>query len=101
MPVTTVTLQKGEKKKVVITQHPDHRLKFWTPDTPDLYTLLLTVNGKKQVYDCKATRFGWRQFKIVGDEFQLNGKKYSVSEISSIHLVLISVRDALLMRGIR
>lgn len=75
MPVTTVTLQKGEKKKVVITQHPDHRLKFWTPDTPDLYTLLLTVNGKKQVYDCKATRFGWRQFKIVGDEFQLNGKK--------------------------
>ena len=75
LPVTTVTLQKGEKKKVVITQHPDHRLKFWTPDTPDLYTLLLTVNGKKQVYDCKATRFGWRQFKIVGDEFQLNGKK--------------------------
>lgn len=50
-------------------------MKFWTPDTPDLYTLLLTVNGKKQVYDCKATRFGWRQFKIVGDEFQLNGKK--------------------------
>lgn len=75
LPVTTVTLQKGEKKKVVITQHPDHRLKFWTPDTPDLYTLLLTVNGKKQVYDCKATRFGWRQFKVVGDEFQLNGKK--------------------------
>ena len=75
MPVTTVVLQKGEKKKVIITQKPDDKLKYWTPDTPELYTLLLTVNGKKQIYDCKATRFGWRQFKIVGDEFQLNGKK--------------------------
>ena len=50
-------------------------LKSWTPDTPDLYTLLLNIEDKKQTYDCKATRFGWRQFKIVGDEFQLNGKK--------------------------
>ena len=56
MPVTTVVLQKGEKKKVIITQKPDDKLKYWTPDTPELYTLLLTVNGKKQIYDCKATR---------------------------------------------
>lgn len=75
MPSTTLILQKGEKKKITITQKPGDKLKYWTPDTPDLYTLLLTVNGKKQVYDCKGTRFGWRQFQIVGDEFQLNGKK--------------------------
>lgn len=75
MPATPVVLQKGEKKKIVITQTPGDKLKCWTPDTPDLYTLLLTVDGKKQTYDCKATRFGWRQFKIAGNEFQLNGKK--------------------------
>ncbi len=75
MPATTIVLQKGEKKKVIITQAPDDKLKFWTPEAPELYTLLLTVNGRKQIYDRKATRFGWRQFKIVGNEFQLNGKK--------------------------
>lgn len=75
MPSTAIVLQKGETKKVTISRNPDNGLKYWTPDTPHLYTLLLKVNGKKQIYDCKATRFGWRQFKIVGDEFQLNGQK--------------------------
>jgi beta-galactosidase len=70
-----IILRAGESTTVTVHQKVDNCLKYWTPDTPNLYTLLLSLGDKKQAYDCKATRFGWRQFKIVGDEFQLNGKK--------------------------
>ena len=36
---------------------------------------MLTLNDKRQQIDCKAERFGWRQFKIVGEDFHLNGKR--------------------------
>ena len=75
IPAESITLRAGESQTVTIRHQVNDALKYWTPDTPDLYTLLLNVEDKKQTYDCKATRFGWRQFKIVGDEFQLNGKK--------------------------
>jgi len=75
IPSEFVILRAGESKTITVRHQVNDVLKYWTPDTPYLYTLLLNVNDKKQTYDCKATRFGWRQFKIVGDEFQLNGKK--------------------------
>ena len=75
IPAESITLRAGESQTVTIRHQVNDALKSWTPDTPDLYTLLLNIEDKKQTYDCKATRFGWRQFKIVGDEFQLNGKK--------------------------
>lgn len=70
-----VMLRAGESKTITICRPMKGELKYWTPDAPNLYTLLLTVDAEKQTYDCKSTRFGWRQFRIVGDEFQLNGKK--------------------------
>ena len=75
IPSEFVILRAGESKTITVRHQVNDVLKYWTPDTPYLYTLLLNVNDKKQTYDCKATRFGWRQFKIVGGEFQLNGKK--------------------------
>ena len=71
-----VTLAAGESRTVVLTQPvADGQLACWSPDAPNLYTVLLDVRGRKQTYDRKSTRFGWRQFRIVGDEFWLNGKK--------------------------
>lgn len=75
IPSEPITLRAGESKTVTVRQKVNNNLKYWTPDTPNLYTLLLSLGDKKQTYDCKATRFGWRQLKLVGDEFQLNGKK--------------------------
>lgn len=47
--------------------------RLWWPDTPNLYRLrtLVTVGGK--VVDTKETTFGYRQWKIEGRKFTLNG----------------------------
>jgi beta-galactosidase len=70
-----VELKPGETKTIHIRAAVDNRLKQWSPAHPNLYTLLLTTHDKKTKMDCKATRFGWRQFTIVGNEFHLNGEK--------------------------
>lgn len=71
----SVELQPNETKMIVVKTSVKGSLKTWSPNDPNLYTLLLNVKEKKNVYDCKATRFGWRQFKIVGSDFHLNGEK--------------------------
>ena len=70
-----VSLKSGETKTVTLTEKVAGRLKFWSPDAPNLYGLVLSVDGHGQTLDRSFTRFGWRQCKIVGSEFQLNGKK--------------------------
>ena len=70
-----VELNPGEIKTIIIRAKVDNKLKKWSPKEPFLYSILLNVNGKNSIYDCKATRFGWRQFTIVGNEFHLNGEK--------------------------
>ncbi|MDB5110226.1 MAG: beta-galactosidase, partial [Mucilaginibacter sp.] len=71
----SIILQPGESKKIALSTKVQHRLKFWSPDTPELYTILLNINHQKQVYDCKSERFGWRQLTIKGKDFFLNGNK--------------------------
>ena len=68
-------LKSGETKIITIRTKVNGKLKKWSPQTPNLYTLLLNINDNNSTYDCKATRFGWRQFTIVGNEFHLNGEK--------------------------
>ena len=70
-----IEIKPGETKTIVIKTPVRDRLKKWTPDNPNLYTLLLQVKNKKTTIDCKATRFGWRQFTIEGKDFHLNGEK--------------------------
>jgi len=70
-----VEINPGETQTIVIKTPVHDRLKKWSPDNPNLYTLLLQVKNKKTVMDCKATRFGWRQFTIEGKDFHLNGEK--------------------------
>ena len=70
-----VELKPGETKTIVVKTPVGNRLKKWSPNNPNLYTLLLQVKNKKTTIDCKATRFGWRQFTIEGNDFHLNGEK--------------------------
>ncbi len=71
-----VVLNPGETKTVTMAVKVDGRLEKWSPDEPNLYTLLLDVKSRnRKVVDRKTTRFGWRQFKIVGEEFHLNGSR--------------------------
>ena len=51
-------------------------LRYWTPETPNLYALLLTARQGKQTIDLKYERFGWRQWTFDGTKLQLNGQPY-------------------------
>ena len=70
-----VKINAGDSILVRLSKKVDGKLKNWTPDSPNLYGAIISVNtSRKQVADTKYTRFGWRQFLIKGAEFQLNGK---------------------------
>ena len=70
-----VDIESGETRTIILKTSVDNRLKKWSPDHPNLYTLLLQVENKKTTIDRMATRFGWRQFTIEGKDFHLNGEK--------------------------
>ncbi len=76
VPGASVKLPAGTSKTLTLRASVAGQLKLWAPDTPHLYTALLhIIDGEGRIQDCKATRFGWRQFTIEGDEFHLNGEK--------------------------
>ena len=68
-------LQPGDSIVVNLSQKVDGKLKNWTPETPNLYGAVISLNtNKKQIVDTKYTRFGWRQFTTKGTVLLLNGK---------------------------
>lgn len=78
LPVQLIILKPGETKAITLTDKVAGRLKLWSPATPNLYGLVLAVDGAGQTLDRSFTRFGWRQCKIVCNEFQLNGQKVTM-----------------------
>jgi len=70
-----VSLKAGETRTITIKTKVDGRLKLWSPDYPNLYTLVLSSSENKINFDCKTERFGWRSFTIQGKDFLLNGQK--------------------------
>lgn len=51
------------------------QLKYWSPETPNLYNLVITTDAANKTIDRKTTRFGWRQVLLKGDKVLLNGKE--------------------------
>ena len=47
---------------------------LWSTDDPYLYTLTYTVYDGKKVSDESSIRVGFKDFKLVGKRFHLNGK---------------------------
>jgi beta-galactosidase len=70
-----VSLKPGETQIVTLSEKVGGRLRFWSPDAPNLYGLVLTVKNGAQLVDRQYTRFGWRQLKIAGSDVLLNGQK--------------------------
>lgn len=79
VPCTRVSVAPGEKEKVTISVPVgEGSLRFWTPESPNLYSLLLSLNGRKQTVDLKYVRFGWREWTLEGTTHCLNGKPYEL-----------------------
>lgn len=48
---------------------------YWWPDTPNLYDLSTELLRDGRLLDREETRFGFRQFYVVGNHLELNGLK--------------------------
>lgn len=49
-------------------------LRLWTPETPNLNSLVVSLSTNGADIDRKAERFGWREWTIDGGKYLLNGK---------------------------
>ncbi len=74
LPSQPLTLGPGETKTVTLNAQVDGHLKLWSPDSPNLYGLLLTLSSDGKTVDTKYQRFGWRQFTLAGNKLLLNGQ---------------------------
>lgn len=56
-------------------QIPIDEMELWSPEHPFLYEVELVIHEGKAELDCLRTRFGMREFTIVGPDFYLNGHR--------------------------
>jgi beta-galactosidase len=75
VPENNLVVDAGQTSEYTITVSvEDGKLAYWTPDNPNLYALILNVKNKKQRFDAKYERFGWREWTILGTKQYLNGE---------------------------
>lgn len=76
---TNVVVGAGSAKTVTIDVSVAKGVfDLWTPDTPNLYALILSVNKGKTAVDKKYERFGWREWTISGTKQCLNGEPFEL-----------------------
>jgi beta-galactosidase len=75
LPAVEATLEPGEVRVVSLAAPVAGRLALWSPDAPRLHGLVLTVSEADAPIDRSYTRFGWREYRIEGGDFLLNGGK--------------------------
>lgn len=68
-----VTLAPGENNGTATIKLDNPR--FWSPDDPYLYYMVLALTDGKEVVSASANRFGFRDFKVRGKYFYMNGKR--------------------------
>jgi hypothetical protein len=69
---TTVTVAAGSTLNVTLSQ-PWANPKLWQISSPQLYYLQSNVSEASGPLDTDSTRFGFREFKVQGTQFYLNG----------------------------
>ena len=75
LPEVKVAIPANSSKTLTLKVAPNGKLKLWSPNEPNLYMSLFEILESGKVKDKKTARFGWREFKVVGDHFELNGEK--------------------------
>ncbi len=80
-PVQPLTLQPGDNA-VTLKKKWSDALR-WSPDTPNLYELRLTIKNRgDKVLDVYRERFGFREIEIDGSHFTLNGERFHFNGFS-------------------
>lgn len=79
IPPCKITVRAGETaSRTISVPVGENTLKYWSPETPNLYALMLDIGRNKSVSDRKYVRFGWREWTIEGNRHCLNGKPYEL-----------------------
>ncbi len=65
----------GKDAVITLQAKVDNKLKYWDFNNPNLYGMTVNLANNGQVADKKYERFGWREFRIIGKNMFLNGKK--------------------------
>ncbi len=73
--VNTNCVLKAKEEKIFTVTIPIPKMQLWSPDNPFLYQLITKVKAGNKEVDIESTTFGMREFKIVGSDFYLNGKR--------------------------
>ena len=71
--------QAGQNKLVETIDIPN--AKTWSPSSPNLYQLTVSIERQGKVSDTVSDRFGLREFSIKNKRFQLNGKEIYVKAV--------------------
>ena len=73
-----IELAPHSEQKVTFSAQVQGRLRLWSPSDPNLYGMVTSVSGldaSASGLDRKYDRFGWREGRIIGDKFYLNGSQ--------------------------
>lgn len=71
----------------------------WSPENPHLYTFVTELHDGKLLIDRTATRFGFREFWIEGQDFMLNGRVTRLRAFLYDHGVPLSMYRKDFLRG--
>ena len=77
LPAQAVALPAGGSQAVVVVQSWPHP-HLWWPQDPHLYRLRTTLVSDGRVLDEANTRFGFREFRIDGLDYRLNGAVFKL-----------------------
>jgi hypothetical protein len=69
----TVTLPANSTMEVNVGNTAWNDAAYWWPHDPALYVMETTLTEKGQAVDRIETRFGFREFYVMGDHYELNG----------------------------
>ncbi|PYZ94729.1 glycoside hydrolase family 2 [Salipaludibacillus keqinensis] len=78
--ITEVTVKNiSHYTKTILTidsDTPDFRLAYWSPESPELYDIVLTIEEDDKVKDEVESYFGMRAVSVKGNEILLNYEKF-------------------------
>lgn len=83
LPPVPVSLKPGENRRVVM-ESVWKTAEFWSPENPKLFRFHLTLHDSDgRPLDELSSGFGFREMKIRGSDFILNGNKIHLKFLSS------------------
>jgi beta-galactosidase len=75
LPENKIMLAPNTTRTIYFKVKVSGKLKAWTPETPNLYGIVMKIDYHGKTIDQSYSRFGWRQVTLHGDKVYLNGEQ--------------------------